>query len=281
MLNESTYRSPKWLRKFLDFEIKTGSDISGEKGKKELLIEWDSVWDEIIYYDYDNFISFIEKEYRYELHKKFKRYYLFKSDVDAFKKHIRGDSSIFKKYSSFKKTREEKEKEKENNQNNQNKIKKELDDLYYDLQLDFYKNSYDDKVESRGGLFTYRFEDGHILTIQKNVIKYKGSTYTVGIIYQNKFVDLANYIVNNCRKRNGYENKSKNSGYKSNNDPKRDKYDKLLNLIKIREEQLKKTPNDSYLKNELDNYRRAVSRMKSQYKFENIFSYSDWNKIND
>jgi hypothetical protein len=34
-MNESVYRSPKWLRNFLDFEINTGADIKGEPSKKE------------------------------------------------------------------------------------------------------------------------------------------------------------------------------------------------------------------------------------------------------
>lgn len=39
MVNESIYRSPKWLRNFADFEINTGKDIKGEpslKRKKEM-----------------------------------------------------------------------------------------------------------------------------------------------------------------------------------------------------------------------------------------------------
>ena len=34
MLNEGVYRSPKWLRKFMDFEVSTGDDIKGKKSKK-------------------------------------------------------------------------------------------------------------------------------------------------------------------------------------------------------------------------------------------------------
>ena len=32
-INEGVYRSPKWLRNFIDFEVKTGSDIEGNKSK--------------------------------------------------------------------------------------------------------------------------------------------------------------------------------------------------------------------------------------------------------
>jgi hypothetical protein len=33
-LNEAVYRSPKWLRNFVDYEINTGEDIKGEPSKK-------------------------------------------------------------------------------------------------------------------------------------------------------------------------------------------------------------------------------------------------------
>lgn len=36
MLNEGVYRSPKWLRKFVDFEVNTGDDISSKKSLNEL-----------------------------------------------------------------------------------------------------------------------------------------------------------------------------------------------------------------------------------------------------
>lgn len=36
MLNESVYRSPKWLKKFLDFEVHTGEDIKDKVSKREL-----------------------------------------------------------------------------------------------------------------------------------------------------------------------------------------------------------------------------------------------------
>jgi len=40
--NEAIYRSPKWLRNFVDYEINTGKDIKGEpslKRKKEIKLE--------------------------------------------------------------------------------------------------------------------------------------------------------------------------------------------------------------------------------------------------
>ena len=38
-LNESEFRSPKWLRKYLDFEIVTGKDVNPEAKAKRKLIE--------------------------------------------------------------------------------------------------------------------------------------------------------------------------------------------------------------------------------------------------
>ena len=33
-MNEAVYRSPKWLRNFVDYEINTGEDIKGQPSKK-------------------------------------------------------------------------------------------------------------------------------------------------------------------------------------------------------------------------------------------------------
>lgn len=33
-MNESKIRSPKWLRNFMDFEINTGEDITGEPSER-------------------------------------------------------------------------------------------------------------------------------------------------------------------------------------------------------------------------------------------------------
>ncbi len=33
-MNEGVYRSPKWLRKFIDYELHTGEDIKGKVSKK-------------------------------------------------------------------------------------------------------------------------------------------------------------------------------------------------------------------------------------------------------
>lgn len=34
-LNEAKYRSPEWLRNFVDFEVNTGEDIKGEPSKRK------------------------------------------------------------------------------------------------------------------------------------------------------------------------------------------------------------------------------------------------------
>jgi hypothetical protein len=34
-LNEAKFRSPKWLRNYVDFEVNTGDDISGEPSKRK------------------------------------------------------------------------------------------------------------------------------------------------------------------------------------------------------------------------------------------------------
>lgn len=60
MINEAVFRSPKWLRDFVDFEVNTGEDIKGEPSKSELERrrnkEWKTKWDRI---KRDDKISFI------------------------------------------------------------------------------------------------------------------------------------------------------------------------------------------------------------------------------
>ena len=47
-VNEAIYRSPKFLRKFMDFEINTKGDIKGEPSEKEkkrrIWEMWDDRW---------------------------------------------------------------------------------------------------------------------------------------------------------------------------------------------------------------------------------------------
>ena len=85
-------------------------------------------------------------------------------------------------------------------------------------------------------------------------------------------------------KYNGQSKAEFNKNYKrisdiieKSDDPNRARYDKLVDNIKLREEQLKKMSKTdkerTALENELDNYKRAAERMKTKHKFENIKSF--------
>lgn len=318
MLKEAVFRSPKWMRNFLDFEVNTGQDIKGEPSKKRLLKEWDKRWEDCDESDFKEFYATVIKGERWAR-------YITSSELEDIKKKHRGDMSIWEKYDEWlpghkkakkeakeryeKREREERErrykeqrereereqKERYEKEQRQKRITKELDDLFSAIVKDFSNNPYSDKYSTprRNGkvCFDYKFENGDTFDMCDDQINYKRSTYTVGLIYRNKFVNLCNEIVGKGRPRPGGSkswsgssssgSSSSGSRYSSktkSDDPNRDRYNKLMDNIRLREEQLKKmSKTDSErpaLENELDNYKRAAKRMKDRYQFENIKTFS-------
>lgn len=282
MLNEAVFRSPKWLRKFMDFEVSTGDDISDKAEKKEAekkrLAAWDKAWREA---DEDEFKEFFNEKYKDYVRVKLNGYIL-NSDLSKIKNSFRGNMSIWTEFENWKKEKENKKKE-------QGKIKSELDKLFNDLVSDFSNNPYTDKYSTPKKFgrvcFHYKFENGDTFEMDENEIKYKNSIYTVGIFYRNKFVSLCNEIVSKGRTRPGgskyWSGGSSSSGSKQkSNDPNRDRFDKVKDNIKLREEQLRKMsktdPQREALENELDNLKRALKRMKDRYQFEHITNYLDF-----
>lgn len=289
MLNEAVFRSPKWLRKFMDFEISTGDDISDKAEKKEVekkrLAAWDKAWRES---DEDDFKEFFKERYKDYVRTTLNGWIL-TSDLSKIRNSFRGDMSIWVEFEKWKK-------EKENKKREQEKVKSELDKLFNDLVSDFSNNPYTDKYSTPKKFgrvcFHYKFENGDTFEMDENEIKYKNSIYTVGIFYRNKFVSLCNEIISKGRTRPGgsssgssssgynyYKQKSKHYKQKSN-DPNRDRFDKVKDNIKLREEQLRKMsktdPQREALENELDNLKRALKRMKDRYQFEHITNYLDF-----
>lgn len=281
-MNESTYRSPEWLRKFIDFEINTGSDISGNAEKKILNRKWDEAWKSIDKYLFNEFL-----EYSFG--------YTNKSDM---RDEFRGDFDILKRFDSWCKIRkdeqdrrnleEKKRKEKERKlKEEQEEINREVNNLYNKLLDDFRNNPYSDKYSTvfLNGLnkFIYNFENNEIFTIHGNTITHEiGSsrtTYTLSISHVNKFTRLANEMIKNGRNRPGNrdnrkENKKEN---KYSDHPKGELYQTLKDTIKLRQEQLSKIkkddPNIDNLKNELDSTIRAFNNLKDKYKFENLVNF--------
>lgn len=261
-LSESVYRSPKWLQKFADFEFRTGEDIKGEPSEKQK--------------------EKIRKQEEEERKEKEKR-----------DREIR----VEREQRERKRRREEAEQRKKDDQQ---KIERELQNIFDSLVRDFRNNPYRDKYDTPrvgGGIkFEYRFENGWKFEMVGNQItyiddKYRHS-YTIGLIWRNKFVQLANEIINKGKSRptNSDSGKS-NQNYKKNDykksepyketpktgNPQRDRYNLLNDKIKIREEQLNKMskndPDRISLQNELDTYKRLRDRIKDSNKFENLKTF--------
>ena len=298
MLNEATFRSPKWLRNYIDFELNTGKDIKGEPSKRSVLKQWDRRWKECNDSDLDMFYSLVIRGDKWPSH-------VGKSELEEFREKYRGDMSIWQKWDEWypkykekeekrkkeaqeyywRKEREEEQRREREHQDEQRKIEKELDDLFKSMVRDFSNNPYNDKFSTprRNGnvCFDYRFENGDTFKMCENEITWGGGIYTVGLTWRNKFVSLCNEISSKARQRPGGSKSSSGSSSRTRTtDPNRDRYDKLVDNIKLREQQLKvmsKTdPQRSALENELDNYKRAAKRMKDRYQFEHLSYFKDF-----
>jgi hypothetical protein len=282
MLNESVFRSPKWLRKFVDFELSTGDDISDKAEKKEAekkkLAEWDKAWRNS---NEDEFKAFFSEKYKKYVKEELNGWIL-SSDLSKIKRDFRGDMSIWTEFEKWEKEQERVKREKEERDRQQERIKSELDDLFNRLISDFSSNPYNDKIETpreNGEIcFSYTFENGDRFKMCNGTIEYKNSIYTVGLIYRNKFISLCNEFTSKARTRpGGRKTYSSEKAKRTYDDPNRDRYEKLKDNIKLREEQLKKMSKfDSErnaLENELDNYKRALKRMKDRYQFEHLKNY--------
>lgn len=248
MIKEAVYRSPKWLRKYVDFEVSTGDDISDKvllrKQEKELKKKWNKRWLES---DKDEFKDFFREIYKDYVDKNLSKYIL-SSDLETIKSDFEGDMELWEKFDKWLSDKKEKERK-------QAEIKKELDDLKERLISDFRSAPYSDKFETptiNGKVcFHYTFENGDTFKMCDNEITYSGNnsngklvniTYTVGLIYRSAFVSIANSIINNARNRrtSGYSSSSNSYKKSKSTDPKRNRYDEILDKIKLREAQIKK-----------------------------------------
>lgn len=288
MLNESTYRSPKFLRNFFDFEINTGDDIKGEPSKKQikkierekekekekkLIEQWKEKWEKV---NKSLFIEFYKKTFPAEE-------IVFRSDLDGIYKRWIGNYHLWTLYDKWIKEREE-----------QIKIQNDLNILYDKIQNDFRHNPYNDKytTPSENGKITfhYKFENGDTFILRNNELIYVSNgtkyTYIITLISKNKFIDLANSIVNDVRQRprpraesNSYKSKPKEEN-KYSAHPKGDLYKRLKETVELRKSQLSKMPKNhpdrKVLENELEAAQRAFDNLKSKYKFENLSSFYEF-----
>lgn len=293
MINESTYRSPKFLRNFIDFEINTGSDIKGEPSKKQLkklekekqeklIKKWKERWQKV---DQSLFIEFYEKTFPSEK-------IVFRSDLDNVYKKWVGNFHFWNLYDKWEEERGRKKKEEEEEKKEQERLIRELNTLYENILNDFRSNPYIDKystpTENGKVTFHYKFENGEVFILRDNQIIYETKEsnykYTVGLTFKNKFVNLANSIVNNGRPRSGRSKSSSNSNSSKSKEenkytshPKSSLYQRLKETIELRKSQLSKmsknNPDRKILENELEAAQKAFDNLKLKYKFENLKNF--------
>ena len=283
-MNEAVYRSPKWLRNFVDFEVNTGDDIKGEPSKKAILKAWDQRWDEV---DISTFNYFYKENYDRNA------YYLTSTELEKIRKSLRGDMSVWDKFDKWlpghkqrekerearsrqwermerekrEKERQRQEEEERRKKQKQKEIEKELDDLFNLMLSDFRKYPYNDKLSTPTvngeTAFHYTFEDARMVKIEGNKIYWNSAVYNVGNLNRIKFVKLANEMIKNARTRTssgGQRNYSSGESQRAKQrkshtgHPKEPLYNTLKQTIKQREEQLSKMsksdPDRVFLENE-------------------------------
>ena len=283
-LNEAKYRSPEWLRNYVDFEVNTGDDIKGEPSKRKA--------------------AKLEKEKQDKLREEAKK------RADAREKSERERKEQQDRYNAWRKQADEKEK--------QDQIERELNTLYRSIISDFTSARYSDKISrpQRNGktAFYYTFENGKVMRMYKNAtdnryqLEWEGSVYTLSLIWSGKFIDLANEMIGKGGRRpasgkSGYDrydsygksssgSSSKSGGSsgqrasstppKWKDHPKRVMYQNLKDTVKLREEQLKRASGSDKdaLQNELNAAKRMLDNLNKKYNFEsNIQNFSQFNQI--
>lgn len=317
-MNEAIYRSPEWLRKFADFELRTGKDLKSEQDKSEpkskkedpkketgnSKSEWDKKWAET---DESLFVEFYKEVYPKDSQERY-RNIIWSSDLEDIRKRYRGDFEIWTKFDIWlkqkrvrdreKADREEAERrEKIRKEQEQERIKKSLDDLHDRVISDFRSAPYQDKAFTPTidgqTCFKYIFEDGTELLLKGSELIYGNTTYTLGLIYRNKFVNLANQLFKSKpwtenRQRPGGQRRRTQNTYSNSNNPKSNHpkwglYQNLKQTVIRREEQLKKMSKDDPERQALENeYRVAkatLDKLKNQYQFEHLKSFNLFNLI--
>ena len=282
-LNEAKFRSPKWLRNYVDFEVNTGDDIKGEPSKRKA--------------------AKLEKERQDKL------------KAERLKKQAEEEKERARQamYDEWKKEAKKKAE--------QDQIERELNSLYRSIITDFSANRYSDKIETpqRNGKTAcyYTFENGKVIKVYKSptddrfCLEWESTIYTLGTVWSGKFISLFNEMINKGGprpKRSGYDrydsygkgSSSGSSGYKQSSGsssgqrkadntppkwrdhPKGGMYQTLKDTVKLREEQLKKaTGSDKEaLQNELTAAKRMLDNLNKKYNFEsNIQNFIQFNQI--
>lgn len=291
-LNEAKYRSPEWLRNFVDFEVNTGEDIKGEPSKRKA--------------------AKLEKEKQAEL----KRQAEEKVEADRKLKQQQQRAEANKREQQ---AREDSWKKQADAKEKQDQIEREINTLYRSMISDFSSARYSDKITTpqRNGktAFYYTFENGKIMRMYKKAndnrycLEWEGHIYTLGLVWTGKFINLANEMTDKGGarpRRSGYDRydsygsksssgSSGSSGRSSGSSqrtsstppkwkdhPKGTMYQNLKDTVKLREEQLKRSSGSDReaLQNELNAAKRMLDNLNKKYSFEsNIQNFSQFNQI--
>ena len=282
-LNEAKYRSPEWLRNFVDFEVNTGEDIKGEPSKRKA--------------------AKLEKEKQDKLRAEAKK------RAEARERAEKERKEQQDRYNAWRKQADEKEE--------QDRIERDLNTLYRSIITDFSSARYSDKISTpqRNGktAFYYTFENGKVMRMYKSAtdnryqLESETHIYTLGAIWSEKFIRLANEMIDKGGarpRRSGYDrydsygSKSGSSGSsgrssgssqrssstppKWRDHPKGAMYQNLKDTVKLREEQLKRSSGSDKeaLQNELNAAKRMLDNLNKKYSFEsNIQNFSQFNQI--
>jgi hypothetical protein len=284
-LNEAKFRSPEWLRNFVDFEVNTGEDIKGEPSKRKA--------------------AKLEKEKQDKLRAEAKK------RAEAKEKAEKERKEQEDRYKAWRKQADEKEE--------QDKIERDLNTLYRSIITDFSSARYSDKISTpqRNGktAFYYTFENGKVIRMYKSAtdnryqLESETHIYTLGVIWSGKFIDLANEMIKKGTSRptsgrSGYDRYDSYGGSRSSGSsgssgssqqqrkantppkwkdhPKGAMYQNLKDTVKLREEQLKRASGSDReaLQNELNAAKRMLDNLNKKYSFEsNIQNFSQFNQI--
>ena len=296
-LNEAKYRSPEWLRNFVDFEVNTGEDIKGEPSKRKA--------------------AKLEKEKQESIRKAAEE----KAEADRKLKWQQERAEADKReqqarYDSWRQQADAKADAKRK----QDRIEAEINTLYRSMISDFSSARYSDKITTpqRNGktAFYYTFENGKIMRMYKNAndnrycLEWEGHIYTLGLVWSGKFINLANEMTDKGGtrpRRSGYDrydsygskSSSGSSGSSSGRSsgssqrasstppkwkdhPKGTMYQNLKDTVKLREEQLKRSSGSDRdaLQNELNAAKRMLDNLNKKYSFEgNIQNFIQFNQI--
>ena len=199
-------------------------------------------------------------------------YHKYDNYYDKYEKSSYNDNYRYYEYDDYKKTQERRK---------QDQLASELAQIQQLIISDFTSAPYSDKIKTptlNGQVcWEYTFEDKTIVKIIDRDIYYIKNNvqtkYTVAQSIRNEFVALANAMNKKTKHRynrtnNNYTQTSEKTKTETK-DPKRKRYDSLLEKINLREQQLKTCQPDERqsLTNELNVYKKKANEMKKKYNF--------------